>query len=68
MKKLTQNLSALKNTSGQDLIEYVLIAGFLAVTVAATLPGAASGISTIFSEVGSVMPVDSTPQVGVAAN
>jgi Flp pilus assembly pilin Flp len=68
MKKLTQKLTALKNTSGQDLIEYVLIAGFLAMTVVATLSGAASGISTIFSEVGSVMPVDSSKLVTVSTN
>jgi Flp pilus assembly pilin Flp len=68
MKKPTQKLSAFKNTSGQDLVEYVLIAGFLAMTVVATLSGAASGISTIFSEVGSVMPVDSSQLVTVSTN
>ena len=60
MKNLLLKLSSIKDTSGQDLIEYALIAGFLALTVATILPGAASGISTIFSEVGSVMPVNST--------
>ena len=61
MMNLLLKLKALTNTSGQDLAEYALIAGFLALTVAAILPGAASGISSIFSEVGSVMPVNSTP-------
>ena len=67
MKNSLLRLSAIKNTYGQDLIEYALIAGFLAVTVAAILPGAASGISTIFSEVGSVMPIDSAQLSSVAS-
>jgi Flp pilus assembly pilin Flp len=60
MKKLALKLSALKNTSGQDLIEYALMAGFVAVTAGAIMPGVASSISTIFSQVGSVMAVAST--------
>jgi Flp pilus assembly pilin Flp len=67
MNTLLLKLKAIKTTSGQDLTEYALIAGFLALTVAAILPGAASGISAIFSEVGSVMPVDSA-QVTSATN
>jgi Flp pilus assembly pilin Flp len=60
MKKLVLKLSPLKNTSGQDLIEYALMAGFVAVTAGAIMPGVASSISTIFSQVGSVMAVAST--------
>jgi pilus assembly protein Flp/PilA len=60
MQKLTRKLSALKNTSGQDLIEYALMAGFVAVTAGALMPGVASSISTIFSQVGSVMAIAST--------
>lgn len=40
---------------GQDLIEYALMAGFVAVAAGAVMPGVASSISTIFSEVASVM-------------
>jgi pilus assembly protein Flp/PilA len=43
------------DTSGQDLIEYALMAGFVAVTAGAIMPGVASKISTIFSKVSSVM-------------
>jgi Flp pilus assembly pilin Flp len=41
----------------QDLIEYALMAGFVAVTAGAIMPGVASSISRIFSKVSSVMSV-----------
>jgi len=44
-----------KNTKGQDLIEYALMAGFVAVAAGAIMPGVASSISTIFSSVASAM-------------
>jgi pilus assembly protein Flp/PilA len=40
---------------GQDLIEYALMAGFVAVAAGAIMPGVASSISKIFSRVSSVM-------------
>ena len=40
---------------GQDLIEYALMAGFVAVAAGAIMPGIATSISTIFSKVASVM-------------
>jgi len=46
-----------QETKGQDLIEYALMAGFVAVAAGAIMPGVASSISTIFSEVTSVMAV-----------
>jgi pilus assembly protein Flp/PilA len=49
-----------RETPGQDLIEYALMAGFVAVTAGAIMPGVASSISTIFSKVGSVLKVAST--------
>jgi pilus assembly protein Flp/PilA len=49
-----------KDTHGQDLIEYALMAGFVAVAAGAVMPGVASSISTIFSKVGSVLKVAST--------
>jgi Flp pilus assembly pilin Flp len=53
-------LRFLRNTHGQDLIEYALMAGFVAVAAGAVMPGIASSISTIFSKVGSVMADAST--------
>ncbi len=41
--------------SGQDLIEYALMAGFVAVAAGAIMPGVASSISTIFSKISSTM-------------
>jgi Flp pilus assembly pilin Flp len=67
MKNLLLKLSAMKNTYGQDLFEYALMAGFVAVTAAAIMPDVASSISAIFSQVASVMPVGST-QANAATN
>lgn len=53
---LFQTLNHLrKNTKGQDLIEYALMAGFVAVAAGAIMPDVANSISEIFSQVGSVM-------------
>ncbi len=60
MKNLILKIQALRDTRGQDLIEYALMAGFVAVAAGAVMPGVASSISTIFSQVGSVMAVAST--------
>jgi len=60
MRNLILKIKALRDTSGQDLIEYALMAGFVAVAAGAVMPGVASSISTIFSKVGSVMAVAST--------
>jgi pilus assembly protein Flp/PilA len=45
----------LKDVQGQDLIEYALMAGFVAVSAGAIMPGVAGSISTVFSLIGSVM-------------
>jgi Flp pilus assembly pilin Flp len=60
MTKLLLKIEALRDTRGQDLIEYALMAGFVAVAAGAVMPGVASSISTIFSKVASVMAVAST--------
>jgi pilus assembly protein Flp/PilA len=44
-----------RDERGQDLIEYALMAGFVAVAAGAIMPGVASSISTIFSQVSSVL-------------
>jgi len=44
-----------KDLRGQDLIEYALMAGFVAVAAGAIMPNVAQSISTIFSEIASVM-------------
>lgn len=44
-----------KNTRGQDLIEYALMAGFVAVAAGALMPGVSTSVSTIFSKIQSVL-------------
>jgi pilus assembly protein Flp/PilA len=44
-----------KDTRGQDLVEYALLAGFVAVAAGALLPAISTSISTIFSKMGSVL-------------
>jgi len=58
MKEFTQFLYRLriwKDTRGQDLIEYALMAGFVAVAAGAIVPGVADSIKTIFGKVNNVM-------------
>jgi len=55
MKNLILKIKVLRDTRGQDLIEYALMAGFVAVAAGAIMPGVAVSISTIFSKVASVM-------------
>jgi Flp pilus assembly pilin Flp len=49
-----------KDVRGQDLIEYALMAGFVAVAAGAIMPSVASSISIIFSQISSVMSAAST--------
>lgn len=55
MKNLILKLQVWKDTRGQDLIEYALMAGFVAVAAGAIMPNIANSISTIFSKISSVM-------------
>ena len=58
MHKLTNPIGRLRiwpDTKGQDLIEYALTAGFVAVAAGATMPGIATGISTVLNQVASVV-------------
>ena len=55
MKNLLLKLKVWKDLRGQDLIEYALMAGFVAVAAGAIMPGVATSISQIFSKVASVL-------------
>lgn len=58
MKKVTDMvwwLRIWKDTHGQDLIEYALMAGFVAVAAGAIMPGVATNISKVFSKISVLM-------------
>jgi pilus assembly protein Flp/PilA len=44
-----------RDKRGQDLIEYALMVGFVAVAAGAVMPGVSTSISTIFSKIQSVL-------------
>ena len=44
-----------KDTRGQDLVEYALMAGFVAIAAGTIMPTIASSIRTIFSKISSTM-------------
>ena len=44
-----------QDNEGQDLVEYALLAGFVAVAAGALLPGISDSISVIFSKMASVL-------------
>ncbi len=50
----------IEEKEGQDLVEYALLAGFVAVAAGALLPAISSSISTIFSRMGSVLSAAAT--------
>ena len=56
LNKLVVRLQCILNdTKGQDLIEYALMAGFVAVAAGAIMPGVSASINTVFSKVNSLM-------------
>lgn len=61
MVKLQQLIVRLvKDRKGQDMVEYALLAGFIAVAAGALLPGISDSISTIFSRMASVVSAAAT--------
>ena len=48
-------LGIVLNTKGQDLVEYALMAGFVAVAAGAIMPDISTSVSQIFSQVASVL-------------
>jgi len=53
-------LQILKDRKGQDLIEYALMAGFVAVAAGAIMPGVAASISLIFSKISDALSTAAT--------
>lgn len=55
MNKLYSFILTLTNDEkAQDMVEYALLAGFIAVAAGAVLPGISTSISTIFSKMASI--------------
>ena len=48
-------LKIARDERAQDMVEYALLAGFIAVAAGAILPGISDNISIIFSRMGSVV-------------
>ena len=55
MKILWKLKILMNDRRGQDLIEYALMAGFVAVAAGGIMPGVAGKITTIFGKVGSAL-------------
>ena len=55
LMKLALRLRIWADCHGQDLIEYAMIGGFLAVAAGTIMPGVATSVSKVFSKVGSTM-------------
>ena len=60
INNLASRMRIWKDTRGQDLIEYALMAGFVAVAAGAIMPGVADSISTIFSKISGQMSAAAT--------
>jgi pilus assembly protein Flp/PilA len=55
LNKLLWKVQIWKDTKGQDLIEYALMAGFVAVAAGAIVPGVASSMKTIFEKINVIL-------------
>ena len=55
MNRVVAELRIWRDERGQDLIEYALMAGFVAVAAGALMPNVSSSISTVFSKVTSLL-------------
>lgn len=53
MKKLLKRFY--RDERGQDLIEYALMAGFVAVAAGALMPNVSNSISTVFEKIQSLL-------------
>ena len=58
MKRLQEQVLKLrlwKDTDGQDLVEYALAAGLVAVAAVACMPGLSGTVNTVFNKIGSII-------------
>jgi len=58
MKRIEEcvlRLRVWKDTSGQDLVEYALAAGMVAVAAVACMPALSTVVSNVFTKIGSII-------------
>jgi pilus assembly protein Flp/PilA len=58
MKRLQERILKLliwKDTGGQDLVEYALAAGLVAVAAVACMPGLSGTVNSVFTKIGSII-------------
>ena len=55
MTKMVVWMRIWKDAKGQDLIEYALMAGFVAVAAGAIVPGVATSMANIFTKINSIL-------------
>lgn len=48
-------LAVWNDTSGQDLVEYALAAGLVAVAAVACMPGLSGTVNNVFTKIGSII-------------
>ena len=53
--KCALHLRVWKDTSGQDLVEYALAAGLVAVAAVACMPALSTTVSTVFTKIASII-------------
>ena len=58
MKRIQEcvlKLKIWKDTGGQDLVEYALVAGLVAVAAVACMPGLSGAVNTVFTKIGTII-------------
>jgi pilus assembly protein Flp/PilA len=55
IKEALWKLRVWKETSGQDLVEYALAAGLVAVAAVACMPGLSGTVNNVFTKIGSIV-------------
>ena len=55
IKETILRLQVWKDTSGQDLVEYALAAGLVAVGAVACMPGLSGTVNNVFTKIGSIV-------------
>lgn len=55
LKNRVLKLKVWKDSSGQDLVEYALMAGMVAVAAVAAMPALSATVNNVFSKIGSIV-------------